>query len=620
MVRLTSSGTAADRQDIETPGTESHAHRGGLLRGRLAPRLFDYLRSSHVAPALTCLAAAFVLALKPVQPWHMKTGSWVYIPTSDALYYLMIAAQPYYSHSLFISDPAVPQGVTFYTWSLFVPPVLALRALGLKIFWFTLIWGLCAAIGMGLSSYILYWHFLRHRWIAATCAIFSLAYYGLCSIRPLLDQCRLFGSVLLHRINLLGPGTLGSLTPALLSVVHWLYSLGYWSAPRMQWHAPDPALELPLLFLHVVLVSVARERRSNRALAVSGLSFGVLFYVYFYAWTLAAAALCISFLLDRPARRVYVNTFVIGFVAGLPQLVRDVWVRHLASADALNRFLFYTGLPAHASISVPYGSILVLCGLGYWIWRERKYDLIYLWSLALGGVVLGRQGLVTGDFLHEYHWDWLWPPFRTILVIIVLAPLWRLVLQRRALAWATVLMVVAYAGLGPQVAGASFDPDLADAYVKYRAQRMEAPATPLARDSVIAGDVRFCELAAVAEDQRSLVFDFLASSMAVDDASWVAREALNGVLEGSSRAAFAHQARAMTDELWGAQPRRDAEDTALLRSFDEFSRDPTAAADSRNVRYVAIPEASPPPAYLRSGWSVFQAGPYWQVWERNRST
>jgi hypothetical protein len=616
MVRLTSTGTTAARPDEEKLGAELHVDQRALLRGRL----LEYLRSSHIAPALTCLAVAFVIALAPILYGYMRTGTWIYISLydSDGLYYLSIAAQTYYGHSFLISDPAVSGGVTPYAWSQFVPPVLVLRALGLNIFSFTLLWDFCAAIGISLSLYILYWHFLRRRWLAAAAAIFSLAYYGLCSTHPLLDHSRLLGAILGHRIGLLGSETLGHLPPALLSGALWLRSLQHWATiPQMQWRTPDPALDLPLLFFLAVVVSLARERRSARTVAASGAVFGALFYVYFYAWTLAGAALCIAFPLDRAARRVYLNIFIIGLVVGLPALVHDFYVSRLASAEALSRFWFLPGAPARGMISMSDGSILVLCVLGYWIWRNQRYDLIYLWSLAVAGVLLTRQSLVTGIFIHDFHWQWLWPPFRTILLVIVLTPFWRSFLRRRAILCAASVAMLVYIGFAPKIFWTISDPQLRDAYIKYQAQRMQTRNDLLAPGSMIAGEETFCELAAVAEDQRALASEFLASSLAVDDASWVAREALSAVLRGSSRARFADLAPALTQFLWSTQQRRDAETSELLRSFDEFSRDPTAAADSWKVRYVAIPTAEPPPAYLRSGWNILEAGPYWQIWQRN---
>ena len=53
------------------------------------------------------------------------------------------------------------------------------------------------------------------------------------------------------------------------------------------------------------------------------------------------------------------------------------------------------------------------------IWKSRRFDLLYVWSLVAGGILLSRSRVVSGIFFHEYHYDWLWTPIRLVLVLIV---------------------------------------------------------------------------------------------------------------------------------------------------------------------------------------------------------
>ena len=53
------------------------------------------------------------------------------------------------------------------------------------------------------------------------------------------------------------------------------------------------------------------------------------------------------------------------------------------------------------------------------IWKSRRFDLLYGWSLVAGGILLSRSRVVSGIFFHEYHYDWLWTPIRLVLVLIV---------------------------------------------------------------------------------------------------------------------------------------------------------------------------------------------------------
>jgi len=142
--------------------------------------------------------------------------------------------------------------------------------------------------------------------------------------------------------------------------------------------------------------------------------------------------------------------------------------------------------------------------------------------------------------------------------------------------------------------------------------------TPLAPDSVVAGDDRFSELAAIGENQRALSGVFLNASMSVDDATWRSRFSLNAFLNGTTDRREFERAASLELEngLWNA-PRITPELIApFMRTYDEVARDPNRFIKAFGVRYVALPVNRPPPVYLRDGWTLLQPGPYWQVWEK----
>lgn len=68
--------------------------------------------------------------------------------------------------------------------------------------------------------------------------------------------------------------------------------------------------------LQVLLVSAAVERP-------------LLFYVWFYYWSAAVAALSIGFVLDRSARRTYATILVTGLAAGAPAIIEGLITKPL---------------------------------------------------------------------------------------------------------------------------------------------------------------------------------------------------------------------------------------------------------------------------------------------------
>ena len=156
--------------------------------------------------------------------------------------------------------------------------------------------------------------------------------------------------------------------------------------------------------------------------------------------------------------------------------------------------------------------------------------------------------------------------------------------------------------------------------MRYKAQRLSAgPVRPLVADATIAGDDKFCELAAIAEYQVPLDGPAVPISMAISDDEWESRAALNAYLEGTDRAEFEKSARASARLWFWESPEREREViAALMRKFDEIVRGPEVIIAQFGVHYVALAADKPQMAYLRGGWTMLQRGPYWQIWERNK--
>ncbi len=555
-----------------------------------------------LVPMLTCIAAGLALAFTPVLVWRMKTGMWVCMQQPETFYYLQIAAQAYYNHIWYISDPIVADGVTFYPWLPFVPVVFIVRILGLSVFSVALIWSLFAGLGIGATLYLLFWWFLRRPWSASGLTIFCLSESGFCA-------------------GLDGPFVIVSQLKRLASalVIHPVGNL--LSFPFVLWRAPDPAVYLPFLFLQIIAVSNARERPRRPNLWISGLAFGLLFYVFFYAWTIAAAALFVAWMLDPRGRRVYLWTLLGGFAIGLPELAISLHARAIASAEAVTRYGMFVHTSRTIQIDYPIVSVAIAILLGLWIWKTRRFELIYLLSLMIAGILLSDSRLISGISFHEDHFEWLWWPIRLVLVLIAIATAAEAWIARRPkyVMACTTFIILYLAGAiylnAIEVTRTNFGNQQLDDFVKYNAQRMAPGVAPLLPRMIGAGSEPFGELAGVVENQRHLSGWIVPVSMPLDNSNWEARTALNAFLSGDTRADFVRETVENGGQYWFLEPIQAQLIDGFKRQFDEVTRDPDKAVRTLEVHYVALPADRPPPPYVASRFNLLQAGPYWQIWQ-----
>ena len=561
------------------------------------------MKAARRAPLLLCLAAGVALAFTPVIIWRLQTGEWICLDEWFAPFYLRFAAQAYYDHSAHLTDIVVPGGVTFYPWLIFIPAVWLARGIAASPFAVYIIWIALSAVTLSSGLYLVFRRFLNQPWMAAGCTILCLSDYGFAVAHPFAAQLEILASAL------------------------WFHRAGLVDAPWgliQHWRVPDPALALPFVFFQVVALARAREKPTGRNLILSGFTFGLVFYIFFYSWTLVLAGLAIALLLDRDRRQIYLATILIGAAMGAPQVLYSNHLAHQASAEAMTRFGLMTRAPRLYQQTVPALSLAALAAVGLWIWKTRRFDLIYLWSLVAGGILLSRSRILTGIYFHEYHYDWQWAPLRMALVLIAAVSIagsrWRVRRAWVALSWMLVMLYFA-GGVYLSVVCVTrmwSGVEYVRNYLHYRAQRGAEPAGRImAAGSTIAGDEGFCELAAVAENLRVLGGEAVPRSMMVDDAQWETRVALNAFLIGMDRAAFEREARSdAANWLWEDARRRAAAITGFMRIYDEISRDPDRFIQEFDVRYVAVAAEGPQISYLRAGWTPLEAGPYWRIWER----
>jgi hypothetical protein len=139
----------------------------------------------------------------------------------------------------------------------------------------------------------------------------------------------------------------------------------------------------------------------------------------------------------------------------------------------------------------------------------------------------------------------------------------------------------------------------------------------LSVNAVIAGDEEFCDLASIVSGVRPLAGYAAFLSLGIDDREWESREALNAYLEGLTDQDFQGRARAIgANYSWGqsADPLMGAKvEVEMMREFATVNRDPQPGIKAYGVRYVALPTSRRDPDYLKRGWTLLEAGPYWRI-------
>lgn len=547
----------------------------------------------HLLPMICVIAASLALGFAPFLYGKLQTGDWS-APSQDELeYYLQIAAQPYFNHVPYLSDPSVPGGAIFYPWLQYVPAVYLARAFGLSVFSIAIIWIVFASVTMAATLYGLFWYFLRWRWLGAGLAITFLA--DASEFHPFIHQVRALLGGLIHP------------PPELrLELFHFRLT--------------NPALDLPFVFLQILAIAAARNRPNRLRIWISGASFALLFYVYFYAWTMVAAALGLAFLVDKEQRGLYAKTFAIGLVAGVPAIVRDMLIRRALSAEGVARFglfatptfqeNFFGVLASHDVILIPSVSVALIV----WFLVPGNQQMIYLWCLATVGLALSYSFNVTGIYLHDYHWGWLARPIFSLLLSLAVATIvTRHVRFFPSLGWMWGVWVVSFflTGLYVSTLDVRAMRDELRSYSQYRAQRLEREAPELNPRSMIGGDDDFCGLAVIGENMRALAGWPLYLSMALKNSDLYARYALNQYLNGvRARTQF----KAIVMPYVGGGPAELVD--GFVRAFDEVSSNPRKFLDAYDVQYVALRIDQPRPAYIKDGWVLVESGPYWQIWHR----
>ena len=395
-----------------------------------------------------------------------------------------------------------------------------------------------------------------------------------------------------------------------------------------QWRFVDPAVGMPFFLLHVFFVESAVETPRGRKLSIAAsISSALLFYLWFYYWTAAVGALLIAFILDRSARRVYATTLGSCVIAGLPAILVGLITKSLLKQEALSRIGFFASVPRLGYFLLPKVALSVLLITAVWIWCKPNRQGLYLWCVAFAALALSNNHIISGMDLREGHWRYIWGTSLSMLVLVMLVQLslnrFRTLRLTVVVVASVVLLIEFTSGMALRIIEVKRSLNtqvVLDAYKKFMFQGLLRAQQLFPLNAVVGGSEEFCNLASIVNGVRPLAGYAAFLSLGIGDREWESREALNAYLEGFSEQEFRNEADDMRrDYGWGesADPRKGAIVAAgMMQEFARVASDPRLAIETFGVRYVAIQTTRIDPYYLKHGWSLIEAGPYWRIWER----
>jgi hypothetical protein len=574
------------------------------VRTHLSTRLFSLKRTEYYA-ALLCISVGVLMSSLPHFVAWWKTGDFAWIADNDEIYYLAVASQAYFNHPAKLTDPVrAGEGPSLYKPLPLLPGILASRTLQLGPLGIAFVWRVSAGAIMGLAWYILLRRQLGRTWISVACAIILLTDGGLIGGQLLFRQAINFSKIMAG----LGDSLLAAKPPF-----------------HPEWRICTPALTMAYLIVMIWAVSEARNAPSRLRIVLAGLTFGCLFYVYFYYWTAAGLAMLIAMALDSGHRRTYFQIGLIGGVVGLPSVVSDFLMKQSTTADWLPRTDKFIQIGRFEELLIPKSIVLILVVALIWTIVRRR-DLSFVWALSASGILLANHQVVTRLQIENFHWCYVWGPATSLFLVLATAGelaksefAWSL---RRRISFVMITMFIICTGFwlrGIEASRAREATDNAVALAEYSHQRLSSRSRPLVPNAVVAGDAKFVDLATIVDNLRPLSSYCVTLSPTVTDLEWDERIALNSILCNVNRDLFASEQHVqLKASHWGPWSRDpillNVRVRARIVAYDRARADLGATISKYHVRYVALPPGNRP-EYITSDWSLLESGPTWNLWE-----
>jgi hypothetical protein len=548
------------------------------------------------------------LSILPHVLWFFQTGDPTWVADNDDILYLAIASNAYHNHPTYLSDPVLFKGgSTVLPWIQAIPGIIFTKILSFLPIHINIIWRLWAGISIPIGWYLISRSYLKNPWSALAVTIILMTDIGI-------NSCSLISKHFVTATNI-AVGNLGTLlqtNPKLLN----------------QWRIITPGMSFVYLLAHVWLLRLALIKPTRSRIILAAISFGLLFYVYFYYWTAATVALLIGLLIDGTHRKTYLITGILGIIIGLPQLIFNFLIKNSSNKEWLPRNDFFLPIPHFSEFLIPKLALFFIFVTFFWVFFKRR-DLIHIWALAASSILLTNHQIFTGLQIQNFHWNYCYGPFLSFLIIVFAIELVSAInFYKKPLLLGGIAISSLYLTTGLwlrsiEVMQTKESVQLTNNYHRYYKQRFKNSNLPLQSRAVIAGNKEFIDFAVIMENQRPLSGYLVDLSPAVDNAQWDARIALNSYIEGKDRDSFILQQRAeLTTNQFGPwkrdQLKFEERIQNRLKYFDEIIADPLKAFKKFQVKYVALSYNTKKPTYLQVGWKLLQNGPYWQIWEKQQ--
>lgn len=581
--------------------------------------------------ALACGLVGLALAVVPHLARLAAHGTPEYVSDWDEILYLSIAKAPYHAGTLSVTDPFSAPEIrpTIYPAAIFVPPALALRALGGSPLMLSLAWRALGGLALGASAYFLFRRGFsdlpRARAWALVATMICLGDSGFDSGRSFLGN---------------------ALTLAGYSEGSDYYYLDRQGQPSGrpnqvgQYRVFNPLLCLPMLL--VVAGVLTPERRPGRGMLALGVAaMGLLVLTNFYMWTSAALALTFRGAAlylrarsdptlpgpERDAWRAYAIVLLGGLTIGAPQVALHSWT---FAEPQYREIMIRTAKYGRYALDDP----LRWRYLGNsWVWAKLAVGALAMgalglprlalaWSLTLAGFLMSNSVLVLGVDFENPHFHYVYSPFGEVLLLAVavrLACRWGR--ERSGLAVlgaAAAAMVVSCAAIRAEEALET--PISREIAAHLRELGPLRPALAALEADATISFPRGTRIVTVLSPATPLYFSPYTWSSMIPDRAVDERHALNAWLQG-------FDARSYEDlvgrdiERWGHSrypieevlPRRRPIFRAILEGEGE------ALVERYRVRYLLLPSDAPAPT--RGGpWTRRAGDDRWTLWARRAGT
>jgi len=571
------------------------------------PRLMQYLRvyRNDVIAMIVLAIIGIILSELPHILWFLKTGSPLILSDKDDKLYLAYAADAYFNHPFYLSDPVLKEGGdTMYPWIQFIPGVLLTKVLGLGTGYINIIWRFWAGLSISIAWFVLVRLYLKNTWLASVIVLILMT-----------DRGMVHGT-LLYRY-------LGDIKNILTNTpIHFPTGIEYPYFPLTQWRLITPGLSLSFLLIHIWSLRFSINRPNKARILLAGVGYGLLFYVYFYYWTTATLAMLIAMLIDFKNRKTYLLVGLLGLAVGLPSIIINASIKARTNSDWLPRTDNFLPIPHFSELMIP-KIVLVLLFLSFFYVVLKRKDLVYLWALICSGVILNNHQIITGLQIQNFHWKYVYGTASSFFVLLIIVDLISsLQIPKKIVVYFLVFIssfyLITSIWLWNKASQASNFVNYNTTYHEYLKQK--SSRVSLEPKSVIAGDDKFSSIGIIADNQRPLFGYTILVSPSVDNAEYNERQVLNFYLLGLDRSQLQPMMNQYITMSWGPWARDPKKRQQLLQSlakkYDDVVSEPTKYIRKFQVKYVALPMKVPQPEYLKNGWKLLQNGPTWQIWKR----